>query len=121
MTESQAIVIYEEDLQTRTLLEEWLRGAGYRVRIGNRCNPGLDAPCDLVILSVFMPKLGGNECTRSIREAHAGTPLIAMSGQFRPGLSAAGSTAHTLRVQQVVAKPLARQPLLDLVRGIIAS
>jgi DNA-binding response OmpR family regulator len=120
MTESQAIVIYEEDLQTRALLEEWLRGAGYRVRAGNRSNPQLDAPCDLVILSVFMPKLGGDECTRSIREAHAGTPLIAMSGQFRPGLSAAGSTAHTLRVQQVVAKPLARQPLLDLVRGIIA-
>jgi DNA-binding NarL/FixJ family response regulator len=103
------------------LLEEWLREAGYGVRVGNRCNPETDAPCDLVILSVYMPKQGGAECVRSIQEAHPGTPVIAISGQFRPGLSAAGATAQKLSVRQVVAKPLVRQDLLESVRGIIRS
>jgi DNA-binding response OmpR family regulator len=113
------IVVYEEDFLTRTLLAEWLREAGYAVRVGDRCNPGSDAPCDLVILSVYMPKLGGAQCVRGIQEAHPDTPVIAISGQFRPGLSADGATAQKLCVRQVVAKPLSRQDLLESVRGII--
>jgi DNA-binding response OmpR family regulator len=117
--EALNIVIYEEDFLTRTLLEEWLREAGYGVHVGDRCNPGASAPCDLVILSVYMPKQGGAQCVRGIQEAHPDTPVIAISAQFRPGLSAAGATAQKLCVRQVVAKPLARQELLDCVRGII--
>ena len=119
MEDALNIVIYEEDLLTRTLLEEWLREAGYGVRVGNRCSPGADAPCDLVILSVFMPKHGGAQCVRGIQEAHPDTPVIAISGQFLPGLSADGATAQKLCVRQVVAKPLMRQELLESVRGII--
>jgi DNA-binding NtrC family response regulator len=121
MEEAPNIVIYEEDFLTRTLLEEWLAEAGYGVRVGNRCNPGVDGACDLVIVSVYMPKNGGAQCLRDIREAHPDTPVIAISGQFRPGLSAAGATAQKLNVRQVVAKPLTRQDLLESVRGIIGS
>jgi DNA-binding response OmpR family regulator len=113
------IVVYEDDFLTRTLLEEWLGDAGYRVRIGNRCDPAADAPCDLVILSVYMPKQAGAQCTKDIHAAHDGTPVIAISGQFRPGLPAGGSTAQLLRVRQVVAKPLVRKELLESVRGIL--
>jgi DNA-binding NtrC family response regulator len=119
MGDTRDIVIYEEDHQTRTLIKEWLGDAGYRVRIGNRCDPGGDGTCDLVIVSIYMPKQGGVDYVRGIQEAHPGTPLLATSGQFRPGLAAAGSTAHRLRVQQVLAKPLMRKELLDVVRGII--
>lgn len=121
MRDARDIVIYEEDSLTRALLEEWLGAAGYRTRVGNRCNPGADAPCDLVILSVYMPKHAGAQCVRGVREAHPGTPLIAISGQFRAGLAAAGSTAHSLCVEQVVAKPLKVGELLESVRGIIRS
>ncbi len=121
MRDIRDIVIYEEDFLTRALLEEWLGDEGYRVRVGDRCNPGADAPCDLVILSVYMPKLGGAQCVQGIREAHPGTPLIAISGQFRTGLAAAGSTANLLHVQQVVAKPLVRKELLESVRGIMRT
>jgi DNA-binding response OmpR family regulator len=121
MSEAPDIVVYEEDFLTRTLLEEWLGEAGYAVRVGNRCNPGADAPCDLVILSVFMPKQGGAQCVRGIQEAHPDTPVIAISGQFRPGLSAAGTTAQQLSVRHVVAKPLMRRELLESVRAIMRS
>jgi DNA-binding response OmpR family regulator len=115
------IVVYEEDSLTRALLTEWLGDAGYRVRVGNRCDPKGDAPCDLVILSVYMPKQTGAQCTRDVQTAHDGTPVIAISGQFRPGLAAGGSTAQLLRVRQVVAKPLVRKELLESVRGIIGG
>ena len=121
MEDARNIVIYEEDFLTRTLLEEWLGEAGYGVRVGDRCNPGADAPCDLVILSVYMPKQGGAECVRGVQEAHPDTPVIAISGQFRPGLAATGPTAQLLQVRQVIAKPLVRRELLESVRGIIGQ
>jgi DNA-binding NtrC family response regulator len=119
MGELRDIVIYEEDHQTRTLIKEWLADAGFRVRIGNRCDPGVDGPCDLVIVSIYMPKQGGVDYVRGIQDAHPGTPLLATSGQFRSGLASAGPTADRLHVRQVIAKPLMRKELLDAVKGIM--
>jgi len=115
------IVIYEEDSLTRALLQEWLVAAGYRVRCRSLHDARPDAPCRLVIVSVFMPKHTGAECIQNIQAAHPDTPVIAISGQFRAGLAADGATAQVLGVQQVVAKPLCRQDLLGSVRGILGQ
>jgi DNA-binding NtrC family response regulator len=115
------IVIYEEDGLTRALLQEWLGKAGYRVRCGSPQRADRDAPCKLVIVSVFMPKQAGAEYVQTIQAAHPDTPVIAISGQFRPGLAAGGATAQVLGVRSVVAKPLCRQDLLGSVRGIIGA
>jgi DNA-binding response OmpR family regulator len=112
------IVIYEEDYLTRTLLQEWLSQAGYRVRVGRAHDAHLDSPADLVIVNVYMPKNSGAQWVRDIQAAHPGTPIIAISGQFRSGLRAGGATAQTLGVRQVIAKPLIRADLLDAVRGL---
>jgi len=119
MAAQQDIVIYEDDVLTRALLQDWLGEAGFRVRFGSYRSAVVDAPGDLVIASVYMPKRSGADCVRDIQAAHPGTPIIAISGQFRPGLAAGGTTAQMLRVQQVVAKPLSRHELLEAVRGII--
>jgi DNA-binding response OmpR family regulator len=113
------IVIYEEDYLTRTLLRQWLSDAGYRVHLGRLRDANRDWSADLVIVSVYMPKHAGAQWVRDIRTAHADTPLIAISGQFRSGLSAGGATAQSLGVQQVIAKPLTQRDLLEAVRGII--
>ncbi|HEY1314625.1 MAG TPA: response regulator [Steroidobacteraceae bacterium] len=115
----QQIVIYEEDYLTRTLLREWLSEAGYRVRGGTPFEPTCDSRADLVIASVYMPKNAGVQAIRDIQAAHPGTPLIAISGQFRSGLCAGGATAQSLGVQQVIAKPLIHRDLLEAVRGIM--
>jgi DNA-binding NtrC family response regulator len=115
------IVVYEEDQLTRSLLQEWLGEAGYRVRLGTRCDASKDAPADLVVVSVYLPKQRGSECVSAIRAAHPGRPMIAISGQFRPGLEAAGAAAQCLGVQQVIAKPLMRDDLLRAVRTVVAS
>jgi DNA-binding response OmpR family regulator len=114
------IVIYEEDDLTRALLRQWLTEAGYRVHTGMPCG-GVDSAADLVIVNVSMPKHAGAQCIRGIQAAHPNIPLIAISAQFRSGLSAAGAAAQTLGVQQVIAKPLVRTHLLEAVRTMIGQ
>ena len=113
------ILIYEDNDLMRALMQEWLTEAGYRVRAGppgRTSDPGRAA---LVIISVYMPKHSGLQLVREIQAAHPGTPLIAISGQFRAGLSTVGTTAQTLGVQQVIAKPFTCTDLLAAVRAII--
>ncbi len=103
----------------RALLKEWLSEAGYRVREVAPGGVQRGGTEDLVIASVYMPKHAGAQLVREVQAAHPGTPLIAISGQFCSGLSAA--TAQMLGVQRVLAKPLTRGDLLEAVRAIIGA
>jgi DNA-binding response OmpR family regulator len=113
------VMLYEDDYLMRNLLREWLSEAGYRVRLAAQPDAQPNCQADLVIVSVYMPKHAGAKWVRDIQAAHPGTPLIAISGHFRSGLSQAGATAQALGVRQVIAKPLVRNDLLESVRGII--
>ena len=113
------IVIYEEDDLMRSLLHEWLSEAGYAVRAVDSRDVEQAGAANLVIVSIYMPKQAGVRLVREIRAAHRDTPLIALSGHFRSGLSAVGATAEALGVQQVMAKPLTREALLEAVHGIV--
>lgn len=104
----------------RALLTEWLSQAGYRVHEAGARGAKDEKAEDLVIVSVYMPKQASLQL-RQIRAAHPGTPLIAISGQFRSGLPAAGMAARMLGVQRVLAKPLERCELLESVRAIIGE
>jgi DNA-binding response OmpR family regulator len=114
------IVIYEADDLMRGLLEEWLTGAGYRVSVVPPCGPPAGVEADLVIVNIGMPKHAGSRVADQIRVAYPNTPIIAISAQFRADLSTRGTTAQTLGVAQVIAKPLTREALLAAVRAIIA-
>ena len=103
----------------RALLKEWLSAAGYRVRDGAPPAAQPEGTEDLVIASVYMPKRAGAQLLREVQAAHPGTPVIAISGQFRSGLPAVGATAQMLGVQRVLAKPLSRGDLLEAVRAMI--
>lgn len=105
----------------RALLKAWLLSAGYRVQAALPNDPLRAAPADLVILSIYMPRHDGAEQVGTIKAAHPGVPLIAISGQCRSGLAATGATTHALGVHRVLAKPLARKDLLDAVGAIIAA
>lgn len=104
----------------RALLEEWLGESGYRVSALAASGAPPQLPADLVIVSVYMPKQVGARMVREIRASHPGAPVIALSGQFRSGLCDVGTTARTLGVEQVLAKPLSRTNLLDSVRAIMS-
>src|ERR1700730_3719945 len=113
------IVIYEEDDLMRGLLDEWLTGAGYHVRRATTHGKPTPGDADLVIASIYMPKHAGTRLVEEIRAAHPRTPLIAISAQFRAGLSTAGTIAPSLGVAQGMAKPLTRAALLGAVGAII--
>jgi CheY-like chemotaxis protein len=115
------IAIYEEDDLMRALLKEWLSEAGYPVREAAPGGVQRGGSEELVIASVYMPKHAGAQLLREVQAAHPGTPLIAISGQFRSGLAATGTTAQMPGVEQVLAKPLTRGALLDAVRAIIGA
>jgi len=103
----------------RALLKEWLSEAGYTVCPSAACGGQRGGTADLVIVSICMPKEVGVKLVQEIQTAHPGKPLIAISGQFRAGLSAAGATAQSLGVQRVIAKPLSQAELLEAVRAMV--
>lgn len=105
----------------RALLKEWLSEAGYRVRATTARGGQRGRTADLVIVSVYMPKQAAVELVHEIQTAHPGKPLIAISAQFRSGLSAVGATAQALGVRQLIAKPLSRNDLLEAVRAMIGA
>jgi CheY-like chemotaxis protein len=111
------IVIIDDDALMRALLAEWLTAAGYRVNTRGSTEARIAA--DLLIVDVYMPRHLGAERLQSVRNEYPGVPMVAISGQFRPGVSCAGPAAQALGVQGVVAKPFCREALLEAVRSVI--
>jgi CheY-like chemotaxis protein len=114
-----AIVVIEEDTLMRGLLVEWLSGEGYSVHASATDEGQAAGKADLVIVDVYMPRHQGAQKLRAVKAAHPQTPLIAISGQFRPGLARYGTAAETLGVRQVIAKPFSQTDLLAAVHGVI--
>lgn len=102
----------------RGLLEEWLTAAGYRVREATSADASASAS-DLVIVDLYMPRRSGAEVIRNVQQAHPGTPVIAMSAQFRSGIGGSPQAARALGAARLIAKPFTREDLLDAVHGVI--
>jgi len=113
------IVIIEEDRLMRELLVEWLSAERYSVRVAALGDAQLPDNADLVIVDVYMPRREGAKRLRAVKAAHPETPLIAISGQFRPGLAGSCAAADALGVGQVIAKPFSRHDLLAAVHSVI--
>jgi CheY-like chemotaxis protein len=117
--ETPAIAVMEADLAMRSLLREWLTTAGYGVRDGLPRHGGSTTRVDLVIVDLYMPRQGGARIIRGVQRLHPGTPVIAISGQFRPGLAANSPVARALGATRVVAKPFSRADLLEAVGAVV--
>jgi DNA-binding response OmpR family regulator len=113
------VVIIEEDLLMRALLEEWLSAAGYAVREGALLGVPADESADLVIVDLYMPRQAGADVVLAAQQAYPGAPVIAMSAQFRPGLAGSWWAARALGARQLIAKPFTREDLLEAVRAVI--
>jgi DNA-binding NtrC family response regulator len=87
------IVIIEEDDLMRGLLREWLSAERYGVREQLLHEPPA-GDADLVIVDLYMPRQTGAEVVRAVQQAHPGTPVIAISAQFRPGLAGSWRAAR---------------------------
>jgi len=83
------ILVAEDDLVTRMVLEKLLEKAGYRADFANDGQEAIDAlkreNYDIVLMDCFMPRLDGFAATRMIRDSAGGDfdpriPVIAMTG-----------------------------------------
>lgn len=101
----------------RELLREWLTAAGYTAWDST---PGVDltAP-ELAIVGVETPKPENAALIQGVRRNFPSTPIIALSGWARSGLSSNGGAARALGVERLIAKPLRRQELLMAVDSVI--
>ena len=113
------IIIIEEDKLMRGLLMEWLSAEGYAVRAASPDDAQTRNGADLVIVDVYMPRHNGARRLRAVKAAYPETPLIAISGQFRPGLAGSCSAVKALGVQHALAKPFSRRELIAAVHSVI--
>lgn len=78
------ILIVDDDEALATLMEKALRAEGYEVRRAGDGPAGLalleEQPADLVLLDVRLPGMSGMEVLRQIREKHAGTLVLIITG-----------------------------------------
>lgn len=117
------ILVVGADAALAGLLAEWLAEHGEVVaqHIAEAEAPSLRA--DLVVVDVAFPRLlaGEGRGLARLAAAHAGTPLIALSPTFFPGIARHGEVARRLGVAAVLPKPVPRQALLDAVRLLLPA
>jgi DNA-binding response OmpR family regulator len=114
------ILVADADCALYGLLEEWLAGTGYE--LAGACAP--DEPAhdgyDLIVVDVPFPR-ADVDVLNTLRQAHPGTPIIALSSSFFPGVEKTGAVARELGVAAVLAKPLTREALLAAAQRLLKS
>jgi CheY-like chemotaxis protein len=114
------IVIFEEDELMQKLLVEWLSAEGYCVQASAPgMSPWPENRADLVIVDLVMPRQEGGTRLQAIKSRFPQAPVLAVSGQFRPGLDGSPHAAKALGVGSVIAKPFSRADLLTAVHCLV--
>ena len=115
-----SIVVIDDDMAMRTLICEWLTAEGYRVRglaVADDRKGGGDA--DLVIVNVLNLRSRGAQTLREVQAMYPQSALIGMSTQLGRSLSGDSALARSLGVKRLVAKPVARDEMLNAVIATI--
>ncbi len=107
------ILIHEEDVLIRELLERWLGEAGYAI------SAAADEKPILVITDVPSPRRA-QALIQSLQAVYA-APILALSGRFRRGLAGSAEAARRLGVRKVLPKPFTRKELLSAVSASLAE
>ena len=108
----RSILIVDDEVAIRSILERLFKGAGYVVGCGANGIEGLRlfqiTTWDAVIVDRGMPEMNGEELAKQIKATHPDVPLIMITGLphlvTRPDLFFA-----------VLAKPFRPKDLMDLV------
>lgn len=113
------VLVADTDCALFGLLSEWFAGCG--CRLAGACGPDESAQdgYDLIVVDVPFPRRGGLDVLKDLSRAHPGTPIIALSANFLPGVDACGSVARELGVAAVLAKPVTRDALIAAVRQAV--
>lgn len=91
MSQTQRILVAEDDLRIRTVLDRLLKAGGYEVRACVNGREALTAiegegAFDLVITDINMPEMSGEELLRELKERGVTVPVIVLTARNDPAL-----------------------------------
>ena len=109
------ILVVDADSACAALLEQWLSEAAFDVVH----DADVGAPLDLAIVDVPQPRSGGTRSVRLIADRHPGTPILAVSSVFFPGIEHCTAAPRMLGADAVLPKPMSRETLLHHVRRLL--
>jgi CheY-like chemotaxis protein len=113
------IEVIEDDMAMRTLISEWLRAEGYRVRAESRIGAERRTDVDLVVMNLGNLRLDGIEYVRRVRQIYENAALIGVSTQVSRTLAAESDQARHLGLVGLVSKPFRSSELLGAVAEAI--
>ena len=118
------VLVIEDHPHMRDLLRRQLEGDGYAVETAADGEEGMRlqaaSPADLVITDIFMPNRDGIETISGLRVGYPRTKILAISGgSRRVGGADYMVAAREAGAHGVLRKPIERQTLLDMVRGLL--
>lgn len=114
------VLLVDDEAISALALQRFLARKGYRVTTAGDGLAALDLdasdPADLVVTDVRMPKLGGTELVRRLRQARPELPVVIVTGYMAADPEAAGLTGPRT---VVLTKPLDPEALLATVREML--
>jgi CheY-like chemotaxis protein len=119
-----SILLVDDDEQFRSMLSESLRLAGYEVTEARDGREGIelcDHVSDLIITDLIMPEKEGLETIQEYRRKDPEVKIIAISGGSRHGSIDYLKMAKAFGARQVLAKPFARQEILEVITQVLES
>ena len=107
------VLLLQQDIQIRELLERWLVEAGYVVSAAGREPPQL-------VITDLPSSRSEQALIESLRAVYA-APILVLSGRFRRGLAQSAEAARRLGVKNVLPIPFTREELLAAVAASLAG
>ena len=119
-----SILVVDDDLQVLDVMSEMLRLEGHEVTVAENGKEAvahvLAERFDLIITDLIMPEKEGLETIADIRKSYSDMPIIAISGGGRVGPNDYLETARFIGANATLAKPFARQELIQTVDSLLA-
>ena len=111
------ILVIDDDSDTRAMLEQTLKPAGYEVISAADGREGVElhraSPADLVITDLYMPNQDGVKTIRELRSYFPELAIVAMSGNADTGTFL--SVTRKLGTVGILQKPFLPDELLAVV------
>lgn len=118
------ILVIDDDIQVRDVLDQMLRRAGYEVVLAaegdTACELFRKAPADVIITDMIMPEKAGIETIMELRTDFPDVKIIAISGGGRTGPYGYLKLAERFGAEKVLPKPLSKDKILQAVQELLA-
>lgn len=119
---SATVLLIEDDILMRELLELALQRAGFAVFVAENGKLGVELALkrkiDIVVTDIFMPESDGIETIRKLRSHAPEMPIVAISGSNPNRMSEILTIASRLGATETVSKPFPPSELVEIVKKL---